>query len=261
MTSVEQVAAAIRAALAELADADRLLGPVGDRYEHAVGLLAAVTDGTGSADASIALAALADARQRLDDARAAMAAATRGIEQYLGDIGAGTGSSGQTDSVPAAQSSVGQLPPPAPGPDDPLPGYVQQAAGQLPQRADGDKTTGLAYDTAGRPLSTGPIVSGRSGPGRGAPYLRRDDPAIRWHLMQAVVEHVEGHMAALMRQPGAPREVVLVINNVPCRGPRGCRTLLPGVIPARTRLTVFVTDHGQTRYYATYVGHGRGIAS
>jgi hypothetical protein len=50
VTSVEQVAGAIRAALAELANADQLLGAVGDQHEHTVSLLAAVTDGTGSAD-------------------------------------------------------------------------------------------------------------------------------------------------------------------------------------------------------------------
>lgn len=155
MPSIEQVATAIRAALAEVADADRLIGAVRDRYEQAIGLLAAVTDGTDSADVSTALAALADARQRLDDARSAVSAATREVEQYLGDIGAAAGAGSASDSLlPEAWAESGVQPSPR----------VRQAAARLPnRRLDEESDARPGADAHGRRTvdTAGPLYDGR----------------------------------------------------------------------------------------------------
>lgn len=61
----------------------------------------------------------------------------------------------------------------------------------------------------------------------------------------------------------APREVILVINNDPCiDSPYGCDRLVRHLIPAGSRLTVYVRD-SQTpngaRLFKVYDGTGKGI--
>jgi hypothetical protein len=89
--------------------------------------------------------------------------------------------------------------------------------------------------------------------------LRRDDPAVPWRALKSTTCHVEGHAAALMRAPDGPRRVTLVTNNPPCTGKRGCRALLPGMLPTGAELTIFVSDADGLRFYDTYRGHGRGV--
>jgi hypothetical protein len=142
-----------------------------------------------------------------------------------------------------------------------VPPYIAAAAAELPLRGEDDKTTGIAFDEAGNRLTAGPIESGRKGPAAGAPRLRRDDPAIPWRNLKSATQHVEGHVAALMRAPNGPRRVTLVTNNPPCPGKRGCRALLPGMLPADAELSVYVSDAAGLRLYRTYRGHGRGVDS
>lgn len=66
-----------------------------------------------------------------------------------------------------------------------------------------------------------------------------------------------------MRKPDAPREVTLVVNKEPCRDdPYGCDRILRHVIPAGSRLTVYVrnphTSDGVT-VFKVYEGTGKGI--
>jgi SCP1.201-like deaminase len=67
-----------------------------------------------------------------------------------------------------------------------------------------------------------------------------------------------------MRQPDAPRDVTLVVNNEPCvDDPYGCDRLLRHIIPAGSRLTVYVRDTnapGGVRLFRRYDGTGKGIA-
>jgi hypothetical protein len=81
----------------------------------------------------------------------------------------------------------------------------------------------------------------------------------------SVTDHVEGHVAALMRRPGTPRTSVLVVNNAPCAQiPFGCDRILPGILPAGSSLTIYVADPtavGGARFHRTYHGNGKAIAS
>jgi hypothetical protein len=78
-----------------------------------------------------------------------------------------------------------------------------------------------------------------------------------------VMDHVEAHAAAIMRQPGAPRVATLVVNQTPCDDPTRplvCDRVLPKILPAGARLTVYVTDGNQTWEHRTYTGTAKGIA-
>ena len=120
--------------------------------------------------------------------------------------------------------------------------------------ADGNP---VGDDGAGLLNSRGMLRSGRV---RGA----RDDIRPDWHPNQRSIDtDVEGHAAAILRRPGAPKQANLVVNNKPCETSlpfRGCDELLPGMLPAGTLLTVFVKSDGVTRPYKIYRGTGEGIA-
>ncbi|GAA3759537.1 hypothetical protein GCM10022225_51230 [Plantactinospora mayteni] len=105
-----------------------------------------------------------------------------------------------------------------------------------------------------------PIWSGEDGPGQGAPGLRRDSP-LRWHQMASATQHVEGHVAAVLRRPNAPKHAVLVVSAPPCGGPKGCHRRLAEMLPEGTTLGVYVAgDDGTTTWWADYHGNGRGVA-
>lgn len=126
----------------------------------------------------------------------------------------------------------------------------------------GAKVAGIAAGADGARLHDGVIVNGEHGAlVDNARTLRADDPVIRWRQVSAPLAHVEGHVAGVMREPGGPREVTLVISRPPCPGSRGCNALLPGMLPQDSRLHVYVADEsGNARFYKTYNGNGRGVA-
>jgi nucleic acid/nucleotide deaminase of polymorphic system toxin len=64
-----------------------------------------------------------------------------------------------------------------------------------------------------------------------------------------VKAHVEGHVAALMRQ-GDLKKAELYINRVPCKDVRGCDALLPRMLPEGSELTV----RGPDGYVKVYKG-------
>jgi hypothetical protein len=80
-----------------------------------------------------------------------------------------------------------------------------------------------------------------------------------------LTDHVEARTAQEMRRPGAPREVILVVNNEPCiDDPYGCDRVLRHIIPAESRLMVYVRDPDApdgVRLFREYEGTGKGIAS
>jgi hypothetical protein len=75
------------------------------------------------------------------------------------------------------------------------------------------------------------------------------------------VEHVEGHVAAVMRGPDGPREVWLVVTRAPCEYvPFGCDRILGDILPAGSRLHVYVAQpDGPPRPWKTYTGNGRAV--
>ncbi|GAA3138608.1 DddA-like double-stranded DNA deaminase toxin [Kribbella aluminosa] len=79
---------------------------------------------------------------------------------------------------------------------------------KLPVRTKrGDPTDGILIGN-GQPED---ITSGRGGPGAGGPGLIGD-----YRRMNSALDHVEGHVAAILRRAGASKDVTLYINNRPC---------------------------------------------
>jgi nucleic acid/nucleotide deaminase of polymorphic system toxin len=80
-------------------------------------------------------------------------------------------------------------------------------------------------------------------------------------LIDAARTHVEGHAAALMRQPDAPGEAVLVITREPCDDVSwGCRNVLPDLLPQTRSMHVYVVgDDGEPSWFDSYSGTGKGV--
>lgn len=113
---------------------------------------------------------------------------------------------------------------------------------QLPR---GGKTVGQLVLDDGQPWGL-EIWSGVDGPAQGAPGVRQDATIKPWFIMTAVIHHVEGHAAALLRRTGAPQRVNLVISQDPCEGRNGCANVIPDVLPAGTRVNVYIADEDGT---------------
>lgn len=142
-----------------------------------------------------------------------------------------------------------------------MPEFVERIAASMPYPQVGGQTVGMITDPEGRPLNTERILSGvgpaTAPPGQPSPGLRPDYPPAQW---EAALRHVEGHVAALMRAPSGPQNVVLVVSKAPCPPPRGCQVILPRILPAESHLTVYVAERGKPpRYFDTYDGNGRGV--
>jgi hypothetical protein len=193
-----------------------------------------------------ALVRLRDADQMLSGAASALVEYGQIIGVKLGSTAAAA-TPGKSDSGAVATAAV--------------PTVVRDIARRL-RAPPGAKTAGIATTADGAPLHDGVVVNGAHGAlVDNAASLRTDDPVIPWHQTSATRTHVEGHITALMRQPEGPRDVVLVLNRPPCPGQRGCRTLLPGMLPQGSRLHVYVAgEDGNVRLFKTYVGNGRGVA-
>lgn len=79
-------------------------------------------------------------------------------------------------------------------------------------------------------------------------------------------QHVESKVAAQMRHQDLRNETLVVDNTVCGTNPRDqdypwtCEKILPSLLPAGARLTVWVTrDGGQTWWQGVYVGTGERI--
>ncbi len=69
----------------------------------------------------------------------------------------------------------------------------------------------------------------------------------------SIATHVETKLAVHMRKTGLT-EVTVTINNTPCAGELSCDTLLPRVLPAGARLTVYGTTEDGHNTVQVYTG-------
>lgn len=141
----------------------------------------------------------------------------------------------------------------------PTPQFAVDAAERLrAQLPRGNKVVGLLFDENGESIGD-EIWSGVMGPARGAPGVRRDGPQ-PWHRYLSVTTHVEGHAAALLRRPGAPRQVTLVVSKDPCGNDYGCAAVIPDVLPRGARVSVFVANEDRTvKRIVPFIGNGKGL--
>lgn len=144
---------------------------------------------------------------------------------------------------------------------------VEAAASRLPVRLnDHDKTEGFLL-AEGRIWHDPAFAAERDGRLRSRHVRIGRSPAagvgLRRPLSRAfIMDHVEAHAAAALRQPGAPATAALVLNQAPCKDPDTplvCERALRHIIPKDTMLTVYITDGQRTWRHNVYHGTGQEI--
>jgi hypothetical protein len=239
MSLLEDVAAQVRAVIADLGFLRAQLDTALHDIERAGQGFARVGRGTTTDHLPQAVAACAEAAERLVTAMGVIDQARELLWNYLLVIapslaGPKPAATPVTISLAALEHPDPHDDPPQPTPtaggspwgaDDPAdsepPSHVQCAAAQLPDRRSDED----AYSRGERPQPTHGVVtnddtdhaqlggllqSGR-GPGTRTPGLRRD---YRWGV--GVDHHVESHVAAQMRADRRLRNLTLTINNPVC---------------------------------------------
>ncbi|MGH3715068.1 MAG: DddA-like double-stranded DNA deaminase toxin [Micromonosporaceae bacterium] len=150
---------------------------------------------------------------------------------------------GGSSAPPAATSSV--------------PSFVRRLAAELRVPA-GRKVAGVLADASGN--TVGPTLA------NGSRYQHADNQATlqpdgKWRRLTVARAHVEGHAAGIMRERREHRDMHLVITQRPCEGDLGCDAMLPALLPAGSRLTVWVreTEGAEPKKWRTYPGTGEGV--
>jgi len=250
--SMAEVAAELRAVLDSIAQTRARAAAGIEAAIRAHNQLAAVTVSSRHPLVAQAMQHFTAAIERLREADRDAALASAALVAYGRTVGI---------SLPAPAPAR-----PAPGPAPtrvavPVPSWIRQAGQHLPNRPDDQGPThGQAFDSIGTPLSAEPW---RSGHNIASTSDLRPIPGLKgfpWTL----TDHVESRVAQEMRRPGAAREVSLVVNKEPCTDdPYGCDRVLRHIIPAGSRLTVYVRDPDApdgVRLVGEYEGTGKGIA-
>ncbi|GAB3739689.1 SCP1.201-like deaminase [Amycolatopsis oliviviridis] len=140
-------------------------------------------------------------------------------------------------------------------PEKPIPvsqGRVGELKRDLPPRVDrgeGQKTHGL-WVTGSGAGDAGRIVSGRDDMETAAVQFFKDQGARR---MPSTTADVEVKLAVHMQNEGITNATVAVNNEV-CKGPFGCETLVPKILPQGSALTVYGTTPDGTPIGTTYLG-------
>ncbi|WET81638.1 SCP1.201-like deaminase [Amycolatopsis sp. QT-25] len=132
------------------------------------------------------------------------------------------------------------------------PPSVTAARRELPPpvvRNSGAKTHGR-WTTSGEPDRLEPIISGTQDDMYDETVRYLEKLGLQRY---AIASHVETKLAVYMARTGL-RDVTVTINHVPCRGPLGCDTLLPTILPEGARLTVYGTAKDGTPTVNTYTG-------
>ncbi|MFC3454469.1 DddA-like double-stranded DNA deaminase toxin [Amycolatopsis speibonae] len=111
-------------------------------------------------------------------------------------------------------------------------------------RRHGQWVTGSGAEEAGH------IVSGRDDMATAAVQFFKDQGARR---MPSTTADVEVKLAVHMQNEGITSATVAVNNEV-CKGPFGCETLVPKILPQGSALTVYGTTPDGTPVGTTYLG-------
>lgn len=250
MSSVAAVAAALRSFVESVAR---------NRAQIAAAIVATVSSGRHLAEitrgsphplAQDASQRVAAAVQRLEEADRLAAGAAAAVVEYGRGLGINLPppSPPQRSALAAHVSSTAQKPEALP------PEKVLSVGRRLPIRAGPrDRTTGVFNgETIASGEDTATVADLRPFAGGGWP--------------DAVISHVESHVAARMRRQNLTSGEV-VLNNITCgnRGfdddwPATCERYIRALLPAGSRLTVWATpDSGATWWTKTYVGTGERI--
>jgi hypothetical protein len=239
MASIEDLVAGIQAALARVATARAQVERVAAPIEDAGRTYAQLGVGSQRHELSDSAAHLRLAYERCRNALAMLDHATRLADAYLATITRASG--GPVEPSPGGQ--------PARKPWQLTEQEVARLHGALPapittaERGTGRKTHGRWVGADGQVRS---INSGKDGISRGA---------LAWLLTQvhrpvSSSTHAEMKLAYYLRQmherSGQPQHATIVVNNLVCKGPHSCATLLPVMLPAGCTLTVHAPNYRRT---------------
>lgn len=190
-----------------------------------------VADSTGSGSARTAALQLDAAARACEEAAHSAAMAPAAARAWAEQMVSGART--------ADRPTIGSRDVAASGPDRRPAPFFQKIMERLPDRPnDAGPTRGILTRSDGRGQID--VTSGKDGPGAGGPGLTG-----RTKYLSSAREHAEGHAAALMRRPGAPREATLYLNNEPCgkteppHRPDGCHHTLEDQLPPGAKLTVY----------------------
>jgi hypothetical protein len=183
--------------------------------------------------------------QRLTDANQALEGTETALADYARTIGVDLGASRGTNPAVLPDGAEREQPSPhSVSLANVVPAEVQLLADRLTPWKPGEDTVGYAYDDDRQHLDDERFASRRIGSAsRGL--------AGRYRLVRTFTDHIEGHVAARMREPGGPDHVVLA----------GCDRLLRDILPVGKTITVYVKDENGVRLYGVFEGNGKGVAS
>lgn len=226
------------------------LNVAADLIDEASTAFGAAMSGTVASDALQALAWFGEAQQGVRSPLAELKAAEDAIRAYrMYSVGGSTatGSSAGLTSPQGNRSRPSEVPSDVSAPVTPE--RVEELRRELPPpvvSSKGQKTHGRWIDAEGNVHRE---VSGKDEKSEEA--LRFFEEEIRSRRVPVTVVDVEIKLAVHMRKNGI-RSTVLVINNLPCRGPMGCDALIPVVLPSGYTMTV----HGPNGFRRVYRGDG-----
>jgi hypothetical protein len=230
--SIEELVAGIRRVRSLVGRARQAVALAELRITAAGEAFGAATTGSAVSEPAEASGHHAFAARRTAETLATLTAVVDRLDRYLEGLGATT--------APARSGHPASTHPIAPVP----PERIEALRDELPEtvvRGSGQKTHGRWVGPDGVAHE---IVSGRDEDSAAALQVLRTR-GLPLRSEPAAISHVEQKLAALMVRSRV-RHATLVINNRPCRGPAGCDTFVPVILPNGYSLTIYAPGYRKT---------------
>ncbi|WP_410576659.1 DddA-like double-stranded DNA deaminase toxin [Amycolatopsis sp. lyj-108] len=257
MSEIEAVAAALRAAVTSLEKAEQATQQAAGDFGESAAHLGQAVYGTTNPEIG-ALPGLYDGlRQSAEQAVSHYRTVKASISAYLGKLGVPEAPANPQVNAPKAEDGARGRPgvhttttqtKPDPVSQDRV-GELKRGLPPRVDRGEGQKTHGQWVTDSGDG-EAGHIVSGRDDLEADAVQFFKDQGVRR---MPSTTADVEVKLAVHMQNKGITSATVAVNNEV-CKGPFGCETLVPKILPQGSALTVYGTTPDGTPIGTTYLG-------
>lgn len=261
MSDIETIVATLETAMAAIDQAERAGMHAASGFEESSRHLGQAVSGTSDAEVAALPGLLNQAREATEQESGRLHAAKAKISAYLTKLGGSSGPAEHGATEPSLRADARRREPDAETaaqskPDPVSQDRVDELRRSLPppvqpserQKTHGEWVAGTGGDEVG-----GRIVSGRDDMEAAAVQFFKDQGARR---MPSTVADVEVKLAVHMQNQGITSATVAVNNEV-CKGPYGCDTLLPKILPQGSALTVYGTTPDGKPTGATYLGQRR----
>jgi hypothetical protein len=243
IVSVEKITAELNQALVRLDLAP--LRQAMDLLDQAARTVAHAAQGTNRPEAAQALGFLDQTRQQLGQIHQTVTAAKALVEQYIANL-AGGETTAPTANTPPATSPLASKPVRTNATSDKQT-HVDAILATLPPPVPKPNPSGKK--THGRIVGSDEQVASAEDAESDEVWQRLVAAGVPEKFKPMSIDHAEMKVALRMVKSGT-KHVELVINNVPCRGPWSCRTLLGLLLPEGYTLTVY----GPNNYQGTFSG-------